>query len=202
MTINPSIKEELKEYLDTQIEKKVKSIQIKHLKDHFLTREEFLERMDKSDKRFEAMQEQMDKRFERVYQRFDQMDFGHTDVVEGMAYIVIKRALKERGHDIKIKTRQHFTDEQNYVHPDTNDVEIDILHISPNIIGEATLKLTDIEKIRTFIRKIQYIESYYGEKFERYFFCYTVYDNIKAEVNSLLEKYQIELIIPEIDQKL
>ena len=149
------------------------------------------------DKRFDAMQGQMDKRFEKVYERFEQMDFGHTDVVEGIAYIIIKRELKQRGHDIKLKIRHHFTDSNYDVHPDTQDVEIDILHLNPNIIGEATLKLTDIEKIRTYIRKIQFIESYYGETFERFFFCYKVYDRIQAEANLLFEKYKIELIIPK-----
>jgi len=273
-------KKKIKEYVDTQIEKQVKSIQIQYLKDHFLTREEFLDAMNKLDKRFEAMQEQMDKRFdqmdkrfeamqeqmdkrfeqmdkrfeamqeqmdkrfeqmdkrfeamqeqmdkrfeamqeqmdkrfeqmdkrfdalqeqidkrfEKVYERFEQMDFGRAEIVEGILYIVVKRELKKRGHDVKLKTRQHFTDEKYEVHPDTKDVEIDMLHLSPNIIGEATLKLTDVEKLRTFIRKIQFIESYYGESFERYFFCYTIYDDVRAEIKPLLEKYRIELIIPE-----
>ncbi len=254
MTLDPNVMQEIKEYVDTQIEKQVKSIQIQYLKDHFhhfLTREEFLDamnkldqrfeaiqeqmdkRFDQMDKRFEAMQEQMDKRFEqmdkrfeamqeqmdkrfeqmdkrfdalqeqidkrfeKVYERFEQMDFGRAEIVEGILYIVVKRELKKRGHDVKLKTRQHFTDEKYEVHPDTKDVEIDMLHLSPNIIGEATLKLTDVEKLRTFIRKIQFIESYYGESFERYFFCYTIYDDVRAEIKPLLEKYRIELIIPE-----
>ena len=60
---------------------------------------------------------------------------------------------------MKIQVRQHFHDENNYVHLDTNDVEIDIYHIKPNIIGEATLRLTDLDKVRIFIRKCEFIEK-------------------------------------------
>ena len=207
-TLDPEILKIIEETVKERVSKEIKTVQISLLRENFLTREEFLQSMEKMDKRFEAMQKQMDKRFEAmqkqidkrfesVYRRFDQLDFGHTDIVEGIAYIVVKRELEQRGHEIKLRKGHHFTDSENMVHPDTQDFEIDIFHVNPNIIGEAILKLTDIEKVRTFIRKIQFIEKTYKVPFKRYFFCYTMYDNIKEEVQLLFNKYDIELIFPE-----
>ncbi len=214
-TIDPEILKIIEETVKERVSEEIKTVQISLLRDNFLTREEFLQSMEKMDKRFEAMdkrfeamqkqmdkrfeamQKQIDKRFERVYRRFDQLDFGHTDIVDGIAYIIVKRELEQRGYDVKLKKSHHFTDLENIVHPDTQDVEVDIFHVNPNIIGEATLKLTDIEKVRTFIRKIQFIEKTYKVPFIKYFFCYTMYDNIKVEAQLLFNKYDIELIIPE-----
>jgi hypothetical protein len=270
MTIDPQLSKEIKDFIENQVEKKVKSIQVKYLKENFMTKDDFQDylkysdkhfenvlqkmekRFDAMDKRFENMQEQMDKRFEnmqeqmdkrfenmqeqmderfenmqnqmdkrfenmqeqmderfenmqnqmdkrfnKVYTRFDQLDFGHTDVVEGLAYTVIKREFRKRGLEFKLTKNHHFDDEEKIVHPDTTDVEIDIFNINPNIIAEATLKVTDIEKIRTFIRKIKFIEKKKQQKFNRYFFCYMIYDSIQADVERLLEQYDIELIIPD-----
>ncbi len=207
-TIDPEILKIIEDAVKEKVSEEIKTVQISLLRENFLTREEFLQSMEKMDKRFEAMQKQMDKRFnamqkqidnrfEKVYRRFDQMDFGHTDIVEGIAYIVVKRELEQRGHDVKLRKGHHFTDSENSVHPDTQDVELDIFHVNPNIIGEATLKLMDIEKVRAFIRKILFIEKTYKVTFEKYFFCYTIYDNIKEEAELLFKKYNIELIIPE-----
>ncbi len=216
--IDPKILKIIEDTVKERVSEEIKTVQISLLRENFLTRDEFLQSMEKMDKRFEAMdkrseamdkrfeamdkrfeamQKQIDKRFEAVYRRFDQLDFGHTDIVEGIAYIIVKRELEQRGYDVKLKKSHHFTDTENIVHPDTQDVEIDIFHINPNMIGEATLKLTDIEKVRTFIRKIQLIEKTYKVPFTRFFFCYTIYDNLKEEAKLLFKKYDIELIIPE-----
>jgi hypothetical protein len=160
----------------------------------------FEEMQTQMDRRFEEMQTQMDRRFENVFKRFDQLSFGHTDIVEGMAYTVIKREFDKRGLDFKLTKNHHFDDEENFVHPDTTDVEIDIFNVNPNVIAEATLKVTDIEKIRTFIRKIQFIENKKHVKFNKYFFCYMIYDSIEADVKRLLKQYDIELIMPDQDQ--
>ncbi len=151
------------------------------------------------DERFEAMQKQMDRRFEHVYSRLDQMDLGYGYVVEGMGYSIVKREFKQRGINLDFKPRQHFTDESNSVHPDTQDVEVDIFHVKPNIIGEATLRVSDLDKARTFIKKIEFIEKMYKSKFSRYFICFRIDDKIKNDLETLLKKYEIELIIPKID---
>lgn len=149
--------------------------------------------------RFEAMQKQIDKRFDKVYERLDSIDLGYGYVVEGMAYSIIKREFKQRELDLDLKIRQHFTDENYTVHPDTQDVEVDIFHIKPNIIGEASLKIFNLDKVRTFIKKIEFLEKTYKDNFKRFLFCFKIDDRIKGELINLLQKYNIELIIPKID---
>ncbi len=100
---------------------------------------------------------------------------------------------------MELQIRQHFFDENNYVHPDTTDVEVDVFHIKPNIIGEATLKLTDLDKVRIFIRKCEFLEKMYKETFQKYLFCFKVNERIKQELDILLKQFDIELIIPTLD---
>ncbi|MHA1274255.1 MAG: hypothetical protein ACTSQS_12580 [Promethearchaeota archaeon] len=213
--IEEKIEKKLTKKFEEKISKSIESIQVKILKENFLTRDEFLEAMQKIDDRFNAvqkqitglqkqmddrfiaMQKQIDKRFNKVYQRFEQIDLGYGYIVEGFGYSVIKREFELRGLELRPKFRHHFTDSEYFVFPDTSDVEIDIFQCNPNIIGEAILKLTDIEKLRTLIRKIQFIEKMYKEEFKRFFICFQIQDSIKESVDFLLNKYNIELIIPE-----
>ncbi|MFX1259439.1 MAG: hypothetical protein ACFFAN_16415 [Promethearchaeota archaeon] len=236
MTNSPQLNKEIKDFIETQLEEKIKTIQIKYLKENFLTRDEFLdamERMDKRfeamdkrfeamdkrfeamdkrfeamdkrfeamqkqmDERFEAMQRQIDKRFERVYERFDNIDLGYGNVVEGLQYSTVKREFKQRGLKLDLQIRQHFSDENHLVYPDTTDVEVDIFHMNPNLVGEASLKITSLDKIRTFIKKIELLEKMYKTTFQRYFFCFKIEETIRSEVKNLLKKYNIELIIPK-----
>jgi len=197
MTIDPNLVKIIDQKIEEKVSKAIESVQLTLLRESFLTRDEFLKAMEKIDVRFEAMQKQIDRRFAKVYERFDQLDFRHTDIVAGVAYIVIKREFRNRGIEFEIKKRHHFTDEENFVYPDSQDFEIDIFHVKPNIIGEVTLKVIDIEKVRSFIRKIQFIEKMYKDKFQKYFFCYYINDSIKADFESLLKRYEIELIVPE-----
>ena len=222
---DPHLKQELKEYLDNQIEERVKSIQIKYLKEHFLTKDEFLDSMDRmekrfeaSDKRFEAMQKQiesrftalqnqmesrftvlqnqMNERFKRVYMRLDQLSLGSLNTFEGMAYAILMREFRIKDMHVELKTRGHFTDEENIVFPDSTDVKIDIYHIDPNIIAEVSAKLYDLDKIRKFIRKIKFIEKWYNKPFEhRYFIAFYLDELIETDVNNLMEKYNIQLIV-------
>ncbi len=223
MTLDPKLSKEIKDFIETQVEDKVKEIQIKYLKENFLTRDEFLDAMEKMDDRFNAMQKQMDdrfnamqkqmddrfnalqkqidKRFERVYERLDALDLGYSNVVEGIGYSIVKREFRKKGFELDLQLRQHFTDKNHVVHPDTEDVEIDIFHINPNIIGEATLRIAGLDKIRTFIKKIEYLEKTYNMKFLRFFFCFKIPEKIKGDVENLLKKYDIDLIMPEIDEE-
>ncbi|KKN27875.1 hypothetical protein LCGC14_0859990 [marine sediment metagenome] len=156
-------------------------------------------RFDSMDKRFEAMQTQVNKQFERVHERLDNIDLGYGIIAEGIEYSLIKREFKQKGLDLKIQIRQHFHDENNYVHPDTKDIEIDIFHIKPNILGEATLKLTDLDKVRIFIRKCEFLKKMYKESFQKYLFCFHVDERIKQELDILLNQFNIELIVPTLD---
>ena len=73
MVLDPALEQHVRKIAREEMDKSVESIQLSLLKEHFLTRDEFLdamERIDKRfeamDKRFEAMQQQMDKRFDGV----------------------------------------------------------------------------------------------------------------------------------------
>ncbi len=239
MTIDPKLKQEIKDFINDQIEEKVKTIQIKYLKENFLTKDEFLQAMERMDRRFEAMdkrfeamdkrfeamdkrfdasdkrfdamqtetrerfeamQRQIDRRFERVYDRFDKIDLGYGVVAEGIGYDVIKREFRHIGIDLDLQIRQHFQDKEKIVHPDTDDVEIDIFHMNPNIVGEATLKITDLEKVRTFIKKIELLEKLYNQEFTRYLICLKIDESIKTELEILLKKFNIELIVPKTNE--
>ncbi len=156
-------------------------------------------RFEAMDKRFEAHQKEQDKQFERVHERLDNIDLGYGVIAEGIEYSIINREFKHKGYDLKLQIRQHFSDNENYVHPDTTDVEVDIFHTNPNIIGEATLKLNNLDKVRTFIRKCEFLEKTYEIPFQKYFFCFKIDQGIKQALNIILGKYDIELIIPKLD---
>ncbi len=232
MTIDPELLKEIEKTIEKKVVESLETIQLAQLRKEFLTRQDFLDSMDRMDKRFEelikhmnlrfeamqkqidkrfeasqremnqrfeALQKQIDKRFDKVYERLDSIDLGYGYVVEGMAYSIIKREFKQRDLDLDLKIRQHFTDENYTVHPDTQDVEVDIFHIKPNIIGEASLKIFNLDKVRTFIKKIEFLEKTYKDNFKRFLFCFKIDDRIKGELINLLQKYNIELIIPKID---
>jgi exonuclease VII large subunit len=211
MTIDPELLKEIEKTVEKKVLKSLETIQLAQLRKEFLTRQDFMDAMDRMDKRFdemlknsdirfdemqkksdkrfdemqkksdkrfdatqremnqrfEAMQKQIDKRFDKVYERLDSIDLGYGYVVEGMAYSIIKREFKQRELDLDLKIRQHFTDENYTVHPDTQDVEVDIFHLKDN--------------------------------FKRFLFCFKIDDRIKGELINLLQKYNIELIIPKID---
>lgn len=232
MTIDPELLKEIEKTVEKKVVESLETIQLAQLRKEFLTRQDFLDSMDRMDKRFEelikhmnlrfeaiqkqidtrfetsqremnqrfeAIQKQIDKRFDKVYERLDNIDLGYGYVVEGMAYSIIKREFKQRDLDLDLKIRQHFTDENYTVHPDTQDVEVDIFHLRPNIIGEASLKIFNLDKVRTFIKKIEFLEKTYKDNFKRFLFCFKIDDRIEGELINLLQKYNIKLIIPKID---
>ena len=243
MTIDPELLKEIEKTVKKKVVESLETIQLAQLRKEFLTRQDFMDSMDRMDKRFEelikhmnlrfeavqkqidnrfeafqremnqrfeafqremnqrfeAMQKQIDKRFDKVYERLDSIDLGYGYVVEGMAYSIVKREFKQRNLELDLQIRQHFTDENYTVHPDTKDVEVDIFHIKPNIIGEASLKISELDKVRTFIKKIEFLEKTYKDNFKRFLFCFKIDDRIKGELVNLLQKYDIELIIPKID---
>ena len=216
-TLDPEIFKIIDQKIEEKIAKAVETVQISLLKENFLTRDEFLKAMEKIDVRFEAMdkrfeaiqkqmddrfeavQKQIDKRFEQVYERFNNIDYDQGKAVENISYSFIKRGFLDKGYDLKLKIRQHFIDENHQVHLDTKDVEIDVFHYHPNIICEATFKLKEIEKLRTFLRKIEFIETIYKEPFQRFFFCMKIDDTLKGEAEQIFKKYKIELIVPGSD---
>jgi predicted adenine nucleotide alpha hydrolase (AANH) superfamily ATPase len=208
MTIDPELLKVIEKTIKEEVSKSIESVQLALLRREFLTRDEFLDvmnRMDKRfeamDKRFEALQKRMDKRFKialrRIDERFNNIDIGYSTVAEGVEYAIIKREFKRKGLDLDLKIRQHFTDKNHIVYPDSEDVEVDIFYYNPNIVGEAALKLSDLDKVRHFIKKIEFLEQEYDKPFQRFLFCLKVDDKIKSELEILTKNFNIELIIPK-----
>lgn len=209
MTANPNLNQTIKDYIDKHMDEKVKKIQIDYLKENFLTRDEFLDAINRMDKRFESLQTQMDKRFEslqtqidkrfaNVFERFDQITLSIFDSFEGMAYSIINSIFRKKEITLELKRNQHFPDNENKVFPDSTDVEIDFLHLNPNIIVEVSAKVFDLEKIRIFTRKIEFIESWYKKPFEhRYFITFFIDHIIEHEAKNIAKKYNIQLIKPK-----
>ncbi len=238
MTADPNLNQTIKDYIDKHMDEKVKKIQIDYLKENFLTRGEFLDAMNRMDKRFESLQTQMDKRFEsidkrfvalqtqmnkqfevlqnqidkrfetlqnqidkrfaNVFERFDQITLSVFDSFEGMAYSIINSIFRKKEITLELKRNQHFPDNENKVFPDSTDVEIDFLHLNPNIIVEVSTKIFDLEKIRTFTRKIEFIESWYKKSFEhRYFITFYIDHIIEHEAKNIAKKFNIQLIKPK-----
>ena len=74
MVLDPALEQHVRKIAREEMDKSVESIQLSLLKEHFLTRDEFLDAMERIDKRFEAMDkrfEAMDKRFEAMQQQMD-----------------------------------------------------------------------------------------------------------------------------------
>jgi hypothetical protein len=71
MHIDPGQEEIIRKIAHEEVEKSIESVQLSVLKEAFLTRDEFLEAMERIDKRFNTMQERMDKRFNATQERMD-----------------------------------------------------------------------------------------------------------------------------------
>ncbi len=233
MTADPNLNQTIKDYIDKHMDEKVKKIQIEYLKENFLTRDEFLDAMNRMDKRFESLQTQMNKRFEsmdkhfesmdkrfeslqtqmdkrfeslqthinkrftNVFERFDQITLSVFDSFEGMAYSIINSIFRKKDITLELKRNQHFPDNENKVFSDSTDVEIDFLHLNPNIIVEVSARVFDLEKIRIFTRKIENIESWFKKSFEhRYFITFFIDHIIEHEAKNIAKKHNIQLIKP------
>ncbi|MGV9141849.1 MAG: hypothetical protein ACOC1X_02815, partial [Promethearchaeota archaeon] len=73
MTIDPQLSKEIKDFIENQVEKKVKSIQVKYLKENFMTKDDFQDYLKYSDKHFENVLQKMEKRFDAMDKRFENM---------------------------------------------------------------------------------------------------------------------------------
>ncbi|TFG05011.1 MAG: hypothetical protein EU536_03265 [Promethearchaeota archaeon] len=243
--IDEKIEKEIQQFLDQELEKRLKHVQLDLLKEVFLTRDEFkkemeriqerfdamqaqmdkrfdamqaqmdkrfdamqaqmdkrFEQMDKRfdamqaqmDKRFDAMQAQMDKRFENVYKRFDAIALDFGTAIEKIGYAFIKDSLEAQGISTFPRLRAHFIDQDHEVHAGTTDVEVDLFSADIPLIGECTLKITDMAKLDIFLRKINFIEKRYQKKFKRVVFTLNISPTIQANVERFCQQWDIKLI--------
>jgi len=160
--------------------------------------------MEKIHTHFEQMQKQMDtrfnkvdKRFNNVNARFDALSLDFGTAIEKISYSFIKQMLESEGIAVFPKLRGHFIDHDYEVHAGTTDVEIDLFSAEIPLIGECSLKITDMNKLEIFLRKINFIEKKYQKKFRRFFFTLNISPLIEEKVKSFCQKWDIKLFSPE-----
>ncbi len=101
----------------------------------------------------------------------------------------------EQGYPkIKIE-KKIFFDDKYEVFPDSKEVEIDLFNEKPLVIGEVTAIVRRIEKITTFLRKVEFIEKRFGKAEHKMFITYAIDIKIREEAIELLEKAGIKVII-------
>jgi len=169
--------------------------------------EEVNKRFEKNDERFDNLILQMNQRFEEIDKRFENLTFyidrrfnelaaGYGGTFEGFNKTILRKILEERGIPIKAfnVTPIHFDDPERTVHEDNTDVEINIFNEDPPIIGEVTSSLVEIEKLKIFIRKIQFIEERFNKEFKHFFIALYIDDKIQKDAKNLFKQYAIEAI--------
>ncbi|MHA1728646.1 MAG: hypothetical protein ACTSWY_07920 [Promethearchaeota archaeon] len=89
MSFNPSQEEFIKKIVREEVNKSLGTVQLSTLKKEFLTRDEFIDAMDRMDrrfeesnKRFETLQKRMDDRFEESNKRFETLQKRMDDRFE------------------------------------------------------------------------------------------------------------------------
>ena len=191
MAMNDGTDEHVRKIAREEAERATRVIEIDLLKQHFLTRDEFLDAMERMDKRFVAMQEQMDKRFDAVDKRFVAMDkrfmamdkrFDRVDAAladirsalgvpfEQFARNVVSRVLAGEGFPGVALRSVKLPDPAGAVFPATKEVQVDGLSDDPPVIVEVTTVLREIEKIDDFLKKKAFVEQQHPGRQYRGFF--------------------------------
>jgi len=144
MVLDPAQEQHVRKIAREEVEKSVESIQLSLLKEHFLTRDEFLDAMDRMDKRFEAidkrfdaMQQQMDKRFEAMQQQMDKR------------FDAMQRQMDKRFEAMQQQMDKRF--EAVYKRFDDVDKELKTIRVSIDSLGERSgraLEETILELLR------------------------------------------------------
>ncbi|MHA1648406.1 MAG: hypothetical protein ACTSVL_12625 [Promethearchaeota archaeon] len=157
-------------------------------------------RFDAVDKRFEAMDKRIDQGFKKVYRRLDEISIGADVSFELFCKSMIKTLFKAEQIQIPyIESGRHFKDSSHIVFPGSTDIEIDLFCPDPAIMGEVTYRVKDLQKIQTFIQKIQFMENQIFHQPARKFFCALEIDSsIYFEVQKLATQHQIQVISKEL----
>ena len=98
--------------------------------------------------------------------------------------------------EIDIQRSVKVPDPEGKVHPGSREIELDLLCLSPLIVGECTSFLAPhkLSKVRTFIAKKRHVESIHKKSSSAYFCTYHISAEIRNEVLSLLKEADIVLI--------
>jgi len=71
MTIDPELLKEIEKTIEKKVVESLETIQLAQLRKEFLTRQDFLDSMDRMDKRFEELIKHMNLRFEAMQKQID-----------------------------------------------------------------------------------------------------------------------------------
>jgi len=153
----------------------------------------FKEQEQRFDQKLNDLEERIDLRFEKVFQRFDEMSISLGHDFEEFNSLWLQDFFRAQGFP-KLKIRKRtFYDENYEVFPDSHDVEIDIFHEKPLIIGEVTAITRKIEKVTTFLRKVQFLTKRFGEPYAVVYVTYGFLPRIRDEALRLLENAKVKV---------
>ena len=115
---------------------------------------------------------------------------------EQFARNMVSRILGGEGISNVILTSRHFHDAAGIFFSQKEDIEIDGLSEKPPIIIEVTAILRDEQKVNMFLKKKQFIESFFKQKFRGFFVATgTELSQMQlADVTVLLRKNGCELL--------
>jgi len=144
MVLDPALEQHVRKIAREEMDKSVESIQLSLLKEHFLTRDEFLDAMERIDKRFEAM----DKRFEAMDKRFEAMQQQMDKRFEAMQQQMDKRfEAMQQQMDKRFEAMQQQMDKRF----DGVDKDLKTIRVSIDSLGERSgraLEETILELLR------------------------------------------------------
>ena len=153
----------------------------------------FKEQEQRFDQKLIDLEERIDLRFEKVFQRFDEMSISLGHDFEEFNSLWLQDFFRAQGFP-KLEIRKRtFYDENYEVFPDSHDVEIDIFHEKPLIIGEVTAITRKIDKVTTFLRKVQFLTKRFGEPYAVVYVTYGFLPRIRDEALRLLENAKVKV---------
>jgi len=186
MTIDPEIIKIIEKTVKDEVSKLFSTIQLIQFKEKFMTREEFLdalnkmeERFKKSDERFNAVQKQMDDRFKKSDERFEamqkQIDINYQELRSAIGNIgdragkglqkavikLLKAQNKIRDIDFSSIKRVPIVDTEGVIFPEGFSTDIDVLmENGKTILIEIKFKI-DSSEIFHFYNVAQLYEKLY-----------------------------------------
>ncbi|HMF29854.1 MAG TPA: hypothetical protein VKK79_00455 [Candidatus Lokiarchaeia archaeon] len=183
----PEFREELKKLVEEILEGSLETYKLQHLREIFLTREEFKEEMESQRAEFREDMTQQRAEFKEEMEKMNlRFDETHQDIqnvlrvvqniqrqlgppFEQFARTVVERILEGEGAPGLHLVAKHFPDLDMVVSPDSEDVQVDGYSDNPPVIIEATAVLREREKVGKFLRKKKLVEQITGQQFRGFF---------------------------------
>lgn len=127
MTVDPEIIKIIERTVKEEVSRSLGTIQLSQLKEQFLTREDFLNAMDRMDKRFEALQLQLDNNFQELRSSIDNIGDRAGKGLQRAVIKLLKAQNKIRDIDFSKIQRLPIIDTDGVVFPKGFTSDIDVL---------------------------------------------------------------------------